>query len=154
MKVVVITDKDSIGIGYMEAAVGMVLSGNLKILKVNSKSLLVQPLVGGNIERVEATFSIYYTIAKRWGFSTDYVIDEKAEKIAARERDFCYGEYLYENFAERLRPTISELIATNAAIERGWMFARKVNNFRAKTLESLCRSPDNDTDREVSVISH
>ena len=88
------------------------------------------------------------------GFSTDYVIDEKAEKIAARERDFRYGEYLYENFAERLSPTISELIATNAAIERGWMFARKVNNLRATTLESICRSPDDDIDREVSVISH
>lgn len=80
MKVVVITDKYSIGIGYIEASVGMVLSGNLKILKSNSKSLLVQPLVRGNIERVEATFSIYYTIAKRWGFPPIMLLMKKPKR--------------------------------------------------------------------------
>ena len=86
---VVIQDSDRLGIGEIDAQVGMKLANGYKIVKVYNKSI-----IGENHSYTDKLFSpisIYYTQAARWGFTCSDVNDQ-SEQLAAINKIFGRGE--------------------------------------------------------------
>lgn len=89
MQLRVIQDSNNIGIGEIDAQVGMKLANGYKVVKVHNKSI-----IGENHSYTDKLFSpisIYYTEAARWGFTCSNV-DNQTELLAAIRKIFARGE--------------------------------------------------------------
>ena len=89
MQLRVIQDSNNIGIGEIDAQVGMKLANGYKVVKVHNKSI-----IGENHSYTDKLFSpisIYYTEAARWGFTCSNV-DNQTEQLAAIRKIFARGE--------------------------------------------------------------
>ena len=98
MQLMVIQDSDRLKIGMIAAHVGMELANGYKIVKVNEKSVIARSAVleaiaehDGHTEKFFDPTSIFYTEAIAWGFPGKIGVDERAEELAARVRNFERG---------------------------------------------------------------
>ncbi|MBE9017640.1 hypothetical protein IQ272_16125 [Chroococcidiopsidales cyanobacterium LEGE 13417] len=131
MRLTIIKDSDSTGIGRIEAQIGMKLTNGYEVTKVNSKSLIGRDSEGW-IEEFSYPISIYYTEAKRWGIG-NLGIDDSTEKRAATERKFRRGEFLYQLYMEH-----GSVLPLNDPAERaGYEFAERIQVMRSTEIQQL-----------------
>jgi len=97
MQLRVIQDSNNLGIGKIDAQVGMKLANGYKIVKVHNKSI-----IGENHSYTDKLFSptsIYYTEAVHWGFNCA-AVDNQTEQLAAIRKIFTRGEGKFRQFSE------------------------------------------------------
>ncbi len=129
MQLRVIQDSNNLGIGKIDAQVGMKLANGYKIVKVHNKSI-----IGENHSYTDKLFSptsIYYTEAVRWGFTCSDVNDQ-TEQLAAINKIFGRGEGKFRQFTENgyIMPLCNRIEVA------GYEFAKEMlANREAKVLE-------------------
>lgn len=97
MQLRVIQDSNNLGIGEINAQVGMILANGYKVVKVHNKSI-----IGENhyyTDKLFSPISIYYTQAARWGFTCSDV-NHQTEQLAAIKKIFGRGEGKFRQFSE------------------------------------------------------
>ena len=106
MQLRVIQDSNNLGIGKIDAQVGMKLANGYKIVKVNDKSMIARSAVpeaiaerDNHTEKFFHPTSIYYTVATAWGFTCSKVNDQ-TEQLAAIKKKFTHGERKFKLYHE------------------------------------------------------
>jgi hypothetical protein len=131
MQLIVIKDSDDVALGKIEARLGMWLANGYQIIKVNVKSLIARDKEEFE-EKFTSPTSVYYTEAKRWGFSSREV-DDSVENRAALMRKFRRGEFAYQHYIE-----YGVILPLSDSIERaGYEFARKLQEMRSSEIQRL-----------------
>lgn len=93
----VIQDSNNLGIGEIDAQVGMKLANGYKIVKVHNKSVIAEN--HSYTDKLFPPISIYYTEAARWGFTCP-AVDDQVEQVAAMKKKFVRGEGKFRQFSE------------------------------------------------------
>lgn len=120
MQLIVIQDSDRLGIGKIDAQVGMELANGYLIVKVNHKSAIAEH--DGYSEKFFDPTSIFYTEARAWGFPGKFGVDKRAEEQAATVRNFERGELAYKQYHD-----YGYVVSLGDAIEQaGFDFAKEL----------------------------
>jgi len=133
MQLIVIKDSDDVALGKIEARVGMWLANGYQIIKVNAKSLIARDKEEFE-EKFTSPTSVYYTEAKRWGFSSREV-DDSVENRAVLMRKFRWGEFAYQHYIE-----YGVILPLSDSVEcAGYEFAKKVDKMRSIEVQQLSK---------------
>ena len=89
MQLRVIQDSDNLGVGNIDAQVGMKLANGYTVVKINDKSIIGEN--HAHTDKLFSPISIYYTQAADWGFTCSDV-DDQTEQLAAINKIFGHGE--------------------------------------------------------------
>ena len=130
MKLRVIADSDTRYLGSIEARIGMTITDDRKITKVNTKSIVVEGKQAYSKENLTDA-SVWYMDAIRYGFEEKLSI--VIEGMAAKERRFKEGEWWYVEKCDFVDP----LILQNHIVKAGWELAKAVQTLRELALKGL-----------------